>query len=118
MEHLPAADATYHAYNDRAIEVNEFNFKGSEAANDAEIVIAGRYPSEGYAVNDISTALVSVESGEGAITIKGEEPTDLRPGDRLLIHPGEPYCFTALGQLAIRYVAMPAWLAKQSRIIK
>jgi hypothetical protein len=118
MEYLSAEDSTYHAYYDNTAQVTEFNFKGNDTINDAEIVITGRYPLEGYAVNDISTALISVEDGEGAVAIKGEEPTNLQTGDRVLINPGEPYCLIALGQLAIRYIATPAWSPEQAHTIE
>jgi hypothetical protein len=117
MNHIKRADAQTHNYYDGAVQVAEFHFSDSDIMNDAEITITGRYPAEGYAVNDISTALVSIESGSGIVTIKGSEPQKLEAGDRQLIKPGEPYFFMAMGELAIRYIATPAWTAEQSRVI-
>ena len=118
MNHLKRSAGQSHSYFDESVKVTEFNFQDNDFINDAEINIQGRYPLEGYAVNDISTALISVESGAGDIAIKGTEPRELAEGDRVIIKPGEPYAFTAIGTLAIRYIAVPAWLPSQSRIIK
>ena len=110
--------AAHHELNDGAVKVDEFNFAGDATINDAAIVLTGRYPASGYTMNTVSTALISVEEGEGNITIKNIPSTALFPGDRLLIKPGEPYYFTVLGRLAIRYIATPAWTPEQARNIK
>lgn len=118
MDHIKHSDAQTHDYYDGSVRVTEFNFSGNDNMNDAEITITGRYPAEGYAVNDISTALVSVESGSGIVTIKDSDAQKVETGDRILIKSGEPYFFKAMGELAIRYIATPAWTAEQSRIIE
>lgn len=118
MKHIKKFEADSHSYFDESVDVTEFNFPKDSSINDAEISIQGRYPLAGYAVNDTSVALVSIESGSGYVTIKGSKPQELTAGDRLLIKPGEPYAFNSLGELVIRYIAVPAWLPSQSRIIK
>lgn len=116
-EHLRNTDATTHEFYNGTVVVNEFNFTGSSVINDAYITLTGRYPDSGYAVNDVSTALISIESGEGEITIKNLTPTPLNSGDRVIIKPGEPYFFSPLGHLALRYIATPAWTPDQARIV-
>ena len=118
MDHIKRADAKTHNYYDGAVQVTEFQFSGNDTLNDAEITITGCYPAEGYAVNDISLALISVESGAGIFTIKNSTPQNIEAGDRLLIKPGEPYSFEVIGKLAIRYIATPAWTIEQSRNIE
>lgn len=118
MKHMKHIDAQTHDYYDGAVRVTEFKFSDHDIINDAQITITGRYPIAGYAVNDISTALVSVESGTGTITIKGSKPQKIEAGDRILITPGEPYSFKASSVLAIRYIATPAWTAEQSRVVE
>lgn len=118
MIHINKSDTESHDYYDGAVSVTEFNFPGDTTINDAKITIKGRYPMSGYAVNDISTALVSVESGSGSITVKESNPQELKEGDRLLIKPGEPYAFYAHDALSIRYIATPAWTLSQARIIE
>jgi hypothetical protein len=118
MNYIKYSDAQAHDYYDGAVQVTEFNFSGNDMMNDAEITITGRYPTEGYAVNDISLALVSIESGSGIVAVKDSEPQKIETGDRILIKPGEPYFFKPTGKLAIRYIATPAWTVEQSRIIE
>lgn len=120
MKHLRVDQAQSHEFYDGTVKVNEFNFigEGGSILNDADIVLTGRYPEAGYAVNDLSTALISVESGEGDLTIKNKESRHLTAGDRILLAPGEPYFFSVIGQLTIRYIATPAWTLEQSRIIE
>lgn len=118
MQHLKQTDAEHHEYYDGTVTVDEFNFEGNATINTANIVLTGRYPAKNYTVNTSSTALVSVESGEGAITTKGEGTKTLNPGDTLLIEPGEPYFFSVIGSLAIRYIATPAWTVDQAQSVE
>lgn len=118
MNHLGRSEATSHSYYNDTVHVTEFDFQDDTAINDAEIILTARYPETGYAVNDISLALVSIESGEGSIVVRGFETQPLVPGDRVLIKPGEPYYFMTIEKLAIRYIATPAWTPKQARIIE
>lgn len=117
MDYLQNSVAENHEYFDGAVKVREFNFSDN-TINDAEITLTGRYPLEGYAVNDISTALITVESGQGEITIKEQGTQSLKTGDRLLIKSREPYFFHAMGSLVIRYIATPAWKPEQSKIVE
>lgn len=118
MDHLKATDAETHEYDNGTVKVTEFNFSDKKTVNDAEITITGRYPATGFTANTVSTALISVESGSGTITKKGSEAQPLAIGDRLAIKPGEPYFFHTIGELAIRYVAMPAWTPEQTEAIE
>lgn len=118
MNKLRWHEAVSHEFDHGTVKVTEFNFQGDSILNDAEIILTGRYPTADYTVNDISTALISIEDGEGSLTIKDTEPIALLPGDRLLIKPGEPYYFTVMGRMAIRYIATPAWTPDQARTVK
>lgn len=118
MQHLKSQESTTHVSNDGTVTVKEFNFKGDATLNDAVIVLSGRYPITGYAVNDVSTALASVEEGTGGMTIKDGSTVTLSAGDRLLIKPGEPYYFDVIDKLVIRYTATPAWTPDRARTIQ
>lgn len=118
MHFINFSDSQSHSYNKDKVRVTEFNFSNNNIMNDAEIIIRGRYPKEGYILNEISTALVSVESGSATFTLKDQKSQQIRTGDRLLIKPGEPYVFNTDNELLIRYIATPAWSAQQSRIIE
>lgn len=115
---MKMSDAESHSYFDKSVNVTEFNFSDDKSINDAYISIGGRYPQSGHAVNNVSTALVSIESGSGSIEIDGNKVRVLDVGDRLLIKPGEAYAFIASEKLVIRYIAAPAWTSEQSRIVK
>lgn len=117
MQHLKSHESATHEFYNGVVKVREFNFRGESTLNEAEIVLSGRYPAAGYAVNDISTAIISVEEGSGGLTIEGSPTVSLTAGDRLLIKPGEPYYFSVTRRLTIRYIATPAWTPSQARII-
>lgn len=117
MNHLKKSDAQTHNFFDSAVQVAEFNFPNDQSLNDAEIHIRGRYPLSGYAVNDVSTALISIELGSGTIELQGSTVTKLHVGDRLLIKPGEAYALDTPTELVIRYIATPAWTPQQARTI-
>lgn len=117
MNLIKKSQASYHKYDD-TVRVTEFNFPGDATINDAETTLTGRYPAKGYAVNDISTALVSVESGSGSITLKNNGLLQLEVGDRIIVKPGEPYFFMPADKLVIRYIATPAWTPDQARVIQ
>lgn len=118
MDIIKRSNSQTHDYNNGAVQVTEFNFSDNGIMNDAEITIMGRYPMKGYAVNDISHALMSVESGSATFAVKGNATQHIEAGDRLLIEPGEPYALQTDGTLVIRYIASPAWKAEQSRVIE
>lgn len=117
-EHLRTSDAITHQYYDGVVVVEEFHFTSDTTINDARIILTGRYPATDYAVNDTSTVLISVEDGEGFITIQDAAPLLLSVGDRLLVKPGEPYFFSVDDTLIIRYIATPAWTPAQARIVE
>lgn len=117
MLHLESHESTTHEFYDGAVTVREFNFKEDSTLNDAEIALSGRYPAEGYAINDISTVMISVEEGSGGLTIRDSPTVSLSIGDRLLIKPGEPYYFSVTERLVIRYIATPAWTPSQARLV-
>lgn len=117
MEYIKQSEGESHDFFDGAVLVNEFNFQ-DESINDAVITIAGRYPVEGYAVNDKSLAMISIEAGTGTIDISGSAVLNLEPGDRVLVHPGDPYALEASDKLVIRYIAAPAWTSSQARIVE
>lgn len=100
-----------------SLQVQEYDFD-DPTLNDALITLNSRYPAEGYAANHLCTALVSVEEGAGSVTIKNKPATDLAVGDRILIPPGEPYCFLPIGELVIRYISTPAWTASQAYTVE
>lgn len=103
--------------NSPNVRVREYDFV-NPAFNDADIIISGRYPATGYAVNRRCTALVSVIDGKGGIALKNGSIIDLVKGDRVVIERDDPYYFLGIGEFAIRYTAFPRWTADQAENIE
>lgn len=62
---------------------------GDEAQMDfAEIVITGRYPEYGWAMNEEAHEMVKVTEGKGKLLIKDEEAVELTKGKRGYIPAG------------------------------
>jgi mannose-6-phosphate isomerase-like protein (cupin superfamily) len=85
---------------------------GDKDINMAFVEIRGRYPDEGYVINESVKELVFVVEGEGKLTI-GEKEYGLAEGDAVLILPGEKYFFD--GNLKILVPCSPAWFPEQHK---
>lgn len=57
----------------------------------AIVTVNGRYPEEGYVLNEISKEIAYVLKGNGKLVMSSAAPQDLRVGDAALILPGEKY---------------------------
>jgi mannose-6-phosphate isomerase-like protein (cupin superfamily) len=82
--------------------------------NGAVIRLSGRYPGQGFAVNEISKELVYVIKGQGTLTV-GETSTRLSEGDMALLMPGEKYFFD--GELVMMMPCAPAWTPQQHKLV-
>jgi mannose-6-phosphate isomerase-like protein (cupin superfamily) len=78
------------------------------------VIISGRYPEKGNAINLISTELVLVLSGNGVIGHRGKE-TPIEMGDCILLKPKEKYYWN--GHLALFIVCTPTWKSRQHKVI-
>lgn len=88
---------------------------GDEAINGAVIQLAGRYPVDGLAQNEVSKELVYVLQGEGNVVVE-EVTTTLGQGDQVLIQPGEKYYFE--GTMKLFIACTPAWTLEQHRVLE
>jgi mannose-6-phosphate isomerase-like protein (cupin superfamily) len=81
----------------------------------ADALVDGRYPEQGFALNEISDMSVRVLSGMGRLATQQASVT-LAPGDVVMIPHGEPYYFE--GQdLAFFMACSPAWSIDQYKEI-
>lgn len=103
IPHENSATCTAYEY-----ETNETTING------ARIVLSGRYPETGQAVNTISKELVYVLQGQGQAFIK-DQRVSLAIGDQLLIEPNEPYYFD--GHMELYIACSPAWQPEQHQHI-
>ena len=72
--------------------------------------IQGRYPDEGYVINEEVTEMFYVENGLGKIVID-EEEHKLAPQDVVLIHPGQKFYYD--GNLRVVITCAPVWYIEQ-----
>ncbi len=81
----------------------------------AVVASQGRYPEQGFSVNDICTESIFVQAGTLDITVNGQQYT-LLPGDMLSIEPGEQYSIEGSAQCLD--IITPAWDSTQNHIIQ
>ena len=82
--------------------------------NGAVIVLNGRYPDEGYVVNEICKEIAYVVEGSGRLVMPDKEET-LQAGDLVLLLPGERYCFS--GEMKLFTACQPAWHPEQHKYV-
>lgn len=93
--------------------VEEYRMRDA-AISGANVIVYGRYPKEGYAVNLISTELALVISGSGYIG-SANEKIPIVIGDCIRIKPKEKFYWD--GHMALFIANAPAWKAKQHKIV-
>ncbi len=77
--------------------------------------ITGRFPSTGYALNEISKELVYVLEGKGTIYFENKK-IDYSKGDAILILPHEKYYYETNYSL-VSLSCTPAWSKEQHKIV-
>lgn len=77
--------------------------------------LSGRFPGEGYALNEISKELVYVINGSGTLVFQ-DRKIDFKVGDAILIQPGDKYYYeTDFAVLSL--ICTPSWDPKQHKIV-
>ena len=92
--------------------IEEYRMRDSSISG-ATVILSGRYPDKGFAVNTKSHELVLVLSGTGVIGTKQKE-TQIELGNCILIRPNEKFYWR--GHMAIFMACAPSWKAKQHKI--
>lgn len=86
--------------------------------NCAVVEIKGRYPENGWALNEKCAELVYVLKGKGLVVIKNdtlELGNNANVGDMFLIEHGEKYYWG--GNLTLIVSSSPAWYPEQHKIM-
>ena len=83
--------------------------------NFSTAVLTGRYPDEGYCVNEECKELIYVIDGYGTLYKKNEK-VEFSKGDIVLIDKGEIYYWDA--HCTIAMPCTPAWYPEQHKFIK
>lgn len=76
--------------------------------------VTGRYPDTAYATNQQCKEMVYIHEGHGKLGV-GDQEHPLKPGDLVLIEPGEKFYWE--GHLTLFISCRPAWSASQHQII-
>lgn len=79
------------------------------------IEIHGRYPENGYTVNEKCKELVYFIDGVGKLVVNGKT-TKVQIGDQVLIAPGEKFYW--VGDLVMFMPCSPAWYPEQHKQIE
>ena len=108
MLHRNQDEATVHR-NSPSCEVKEFGNIG--AIDGADILINGRYPENGYSINQLSSFVVRILSGSGKLATRDED-IDLAAGDVAFVEKGEAYYFEGQN-LTLFMASTPAWRPEQ-----
>ena len=82
--------------------------------NAAVAEIKGRYPSEGFVLNEISKELVYVIKGSGLVYVDGKRAV-LEIGDFLIIEPNEKYFYE--GDISLLLINIPKWTQEQHKFV-
>ncbi len=78
-------------------------------------VINGRYPEQGFVVNEVCKELVCVVSGTGSVSTNSQTAR-LKPGDVVFLEANEPYYFEG-DNLTIFMPCSPAWYPEQHKMV-
>jgi mannose-6-phosphate isomerase-like protein (cupin superfamily) len=81
----------------------------------AYIEINGRYPEQGWALNEVCAEMVYILSGSGKL-VTSQQATALAPQDVVLVSPGEHYYWE--GVMTMTISCTPAFYAEQHKIIR
>jgi mannose-6-phosphate isomerase-like protein (cupin superfamily) len=114
MKHISKLDAKEFA-NSQTCTVHEYQFEDKDI-NGAIGTINGRYPEQGFVVNEVCKELVYVLSGNGRLVTE-KQSIQLLPEDMALINPGEKYYFDGT-ELKLLMPCTPAWFPEQHKETK
>lgn len=89
---------------------------GDKDLDIARIQIIGRYPKEGFAVNDVCKEIGYVVNGTGSVVVKDQPAQQLQTGDAVMIAPGEPYYWEG-EELELIMPCAPAFYPEQHRVV-
>jgi len=64
---------------------------GDKDVDIAIVTVNGRYPEEGYVLNEVSKEIAYVLKGSGKLVMGDTESQDVHMGDAVMILPGEKY---------------------------
>lgn len=112
MKLVKLKDALEFSNSDKCVGV-EYPL-GDKDINFSIAKITGRYPDNGYCVNEECKELIYVIDGSGTLN-KKDEKVEFEKGDVILIDKGEIYYWD--GVCTIAMPCTPAWYPEQHKLI-
>lgn len=88
---------------------------GDKDLNGAVIILDGRYPEKGFALNLKCKEMAYIIEGKGVLGMPDRE-YKIAEGDLLLIEPNEKYYWE--GKLKMFVPSTPAWYPEQHKQVK
>jgi mannose-6-phosphate isomerase-like protein (cupin superfamily) len=114
MKYIPKSQAKKFT-NIGAGHVMEYNL-GDPDIDIAIVSLNGKYPEEGWVVNEQVKELLYVISGSGRLTTK-DKTVDLNPGDQVLVDKGELFRYETADKLVVVAACTPAWTPQQHKAV-
>lgn len=115
MKHLKVTDTYSHKNSENCI-ATEYDFKDKDI-DLGTAVINGRYPEDGYCVNEKCKELVFVLEGKGTLNFKNKK-IEFQNNEAILIDKNEPYFWGPDTNCKVAMVCTPAWSPEQHKLIK
>jgi len=112
MEYIPVRHAQIHK-NSSTCSVYEYPTSHTHCSV-AFIEINGRYPEQGWALNEVCTEMAYILNGVGTL-VTPQKTITLSPQDLVLVSPGEQYYWE--GTITMTISSTPAFYAEQHKII-
>jgi mannose-6-phosphate isomerase-like protein (cupin superfamily) len=101
--------------NSDQCKVTEYPFDIKDI-NGSVISVKGRYPENGYAMNEVRKEIVYIINGSGKITMSDGSITKFDTGDSLFIDTNEKYFWQ--GQFESYMACSPAFYPEQHKEIE
>lgn len=89
---------------------------GDNELDIAVVTVNGRYPEQGYALNEVSKEIAYVLKGTGKLVVDTMAAQDMQAGDAAMILPGEKYYWEG-DNLELIIPCSPAFTPTQHKLV-
>jgi mannose-6-phosphate isomerase-like protein (cupin superfamily) len=93
----------------------EYSFEDSDL-NISLVKVNGRYPEEGFAMNEVCKEAAYIVGGSGSLCVEGGERVEVSVGDAILLQPHEKYYWEGVA-LTLVMPCAPAFYSEQHKKI-
>ncbi len=93
------------------MQVEEFSLQTKDS-NLAKIVLEGRYPYQGFAMNTVSEMTVYILEGS-VVLHRGDSEDEYLKGMAVVIPKGQKYYWESKGEVLLLIFSTPPWSSQQ-----